>query len=313
MGKLKRWAKAKAPELCFTSGIVNGAAALYFAARGGRKAAYVKEDFFYAEDLRRDRAIMMAQNSPEDREEIAELIQEGYDDKKQFKENRKDLVMGYVKAYAPAAGFATASAVSFGACYKIQRVRYLGAVAAYEGAVLAHDAYRERVKEHVGEEVEDMIHRGLKKEVVEEEVVNEKGKKETVEKEIVTDTLVNSMEVSQYARFFSETHPEWDPSPEINLGYLRAREQKCNLQFRRDGYIFLNDVYRIIGGIEPTEEGQIVGWLMGNGDDVVDFGLYSGNNSSVRFINGQSDGILLDFNVDGVIIHKLDQAAKWAH
>jgi len=44
-------------------------------------------------------------------------------------------------------------------------------------------------------------------------------------------------------------------------------------------------------GFERTKEGSVVGWVMDNGDDYVDFGM----------LDLWKNGYLLDFNVDGVI------------
>ena len=72
------------------------------------------------------------------------------------------------------------------------------------------------------------------------------------------------------------------------------------------GYLFLNDVYDMLG-IPRTKAGQIVGWIYDEknpiGDNFVDFGIYDGNKETVRnFVNGYERTILLDFNVDGNIL-----------
>ena len=46
-------------------------------------------------------------------------------------------------------------------------------------------------------------------------------------------------------------------------------------------------------GFPRTKAGAIVGWAKGNGDTHVDFGMHGGNCDEL--------GILLDFNVSGVI------------
>lgn len=313
LGRAKAFGIAKKPEILFTTSTLSGLAALYFTAKGAPKATEARKLFKEREEERKRIKDMMEENAANDQDEIVELEESGYTDKKQFFENRKDLTVDYIKAYGPAAGFA---GVSFGtnlACFKEQKARYLGAVAVAEATTLAYNAYRERVREEVGEEVEDRIYHGIKKVKEEVEEEDSKGKKKTKEVEKEVSTIKNSTTVSPYARFFDESHPEWEESPEMNLLYLRAREQKCNIQLHKDGYIFLNDVYRIIGGIEPCEEGQYVGWMMGNGDNSVDFGLYNANRPGTRdFVNGYNNNILLDFNVDGVIIHKLDSVNRRA-
>ena len=55
-------------------------------------------------------------------------------------------------------------------------------------------------------------------------------------------------------------------------------------------------------GIPRSQAGAVVGWVLGEGDDYIDFGMFDGNNMATRdFVNGYERSILLDFNVDGVI------------
>ena len=77
-------------------------------------------------------------------------------------------------------------------------------------------------------------------------------------------------------------------------------------QLRKQGYLLLNDVYDMLD-IPRTDIGYKVGWLMGLGDDYVDFGMYElyRHGSNTRFINGLEPVILLDFNIDGYILDQL--------
>jgi hypothetical protein len=50
----------------------------------------------------------------------------------------------------------------------------------------------------------------------------------------------------------------------------------------------------------------VVGWLKGHGDDFIDFGIFEGDAwSATRFVHGDENSILLDFNVDGTIYDKI--------
>ena len=69
--------------------------------------------------------------------------------------------------------------------------------------------------------------------------------------------------------------------------------------------LFLNEVYDMIG-FEHTPEGAVAGWVKDNGDGFVSFGLDDVNNESARrFVNGEDNVVLLDFNVDGIIFDKI--------
>lgn len=106
-----------------------------------------------------------------------------------------------------------------------------------------------------------------------------------------------------YARFFDETCKGYEKDTQYNLLMLRGQQQYANDLLHARGYVFLNDVYDMLG-IDRTKEGQIVGWVYNKnnevGDNFVDFGILETN----REIEDGSyePAILLDFNVDGNIL-----------
>lgn len=114
-------------------------------------------------------------------------------------------------------------------------------------------------------------------------------------------------DVSRYARWFDrdcDNHRMHDS--EYNLYFLMQQQNYATEKLRHQGYLFLNDVYDMIG-IPRTRAGQVVGWVYDEqnpiGDNFVDFGIYEDRNAA--FINGYSDKVLLDFNVDGNILDAL--------
>ena len=116
-----------------------------------------------------------------------------------------------------------------------------------------------------------------------------------------------SMSYSQYARFFDETCPAWTKNAEINLIFLLRVQSYANEKLKAQGYLFLNDIYDMLG-IPRTKAGQIVGWIYKenntDGDNYIDFGIYK-TEKNANFVNGYENSILLDFNVDGAIIDKM--------
>ena len=112
---------------------------------------------------------------------------------------------------------------------------------------------------------------------------------------------------SNYARFFDDGCPGWSNDPEYNLSYLKQQEHWCNEMLQKKGYLFLNDVYDILG-IPRTRAGQIVGWIYDEknpiGDNYVSFNIYN-IPSNEDFVNGYKKTCLLDFNVDGEILSKI--------
>lgn len=114
-------------------------------------------------------------------------------------------------------------------------------------------------------------------------------------------------EVSCYARWYDRNCPTYtNHNPGCNLYFLRCQQNFANEKLRKQGYLFLNDVYDMIG-IPRTKAGQVVGWVYDEwnpvGDNFVDFGIYEDRNAA--FINGYADKVLLDFNVDGNILDAL--------
>lgn len=130
---------------------------------------------------------------------------------------------------------------------------------------------------------------------------------ETKETEVKTKSEKSGVEtVSQYARLFDEGCTGWTVNAEYNLVYLRDIERWANTMLRCKKYLFLNDVYDMLG-MSKTKAGQIVGWIYDEnnpiGDNCVDFGLKSMRNKG--FLDGLENVILLDFNVDGEIISRI--------
>lgn len=115
-------------------------------------------------------------------------------------------------------------------------------------------------------------------------------------------------DVSQYARIFDENCPGWTKNPEYNMCYIKAQQDFVNDILRAKGYVFLNDVYEMLG-FPRTKAGQVVGWTYDRtkpyGDNFIDFGLYDDLNGNNDFVNGRSSNVLLDFNVDGNILDRI--------
>ena len=113
--------------------------------------------------------------------------------------------------------------------------------------------------------------------------------------------------ISQYARYFDNTNPNWSEVPEENLVFIRGVLNEVNDMLRSKGHLYLNQVYERLG--MPTSlAGQYVGWVIGAGDSCIDFHLFDSNiQQNVDFINGKTNVALLDFNVDGDIQYIYDQ------
>lgn len=224
---------------------------------------------------------------------------------------KKDLTITYaqtgvklVKLYAPSVILGTLSITSMLASNNILRKRNAALAAAYATIDKSFKKYRDRVVERFGETVDKELKYGVKKQKVEEIVTDpETGKEKKVKKTIdVVDDLDG---YSEYARFFDDGCKGWEKDAEANLMFLRAQQQYANDLLRARGYLFLNEVYNMLG-IQITKAGQVVGWVYDPDNEkfynYVDFGIYDVNKPKSRdFVNGYERSILLDFNVDGDI------------
>lgn len=223
------------------------------------------------------------------------------------KDYKRDLAIVYaktgvefVKLYAPAVTLGIASVGCILGGHKILQKRNIALMAAYKAVEGSFRTYRNRVIDEFGEEKDRQYKRGAANiEVTEmaytdEDGVKHKAKKSTVE-------VINPNEISGYAKFFDESCREWSKNPEYNLHFLKCQQNHANDLLKVQGHVFLNEIYDMLG-IPRTQDGAVVGWVLGHGDDYVDFGIYDGNSSAKRdFVNGYERSILLDFNVDGVI------------
>ena len=112
--------------------------------------------------------------------------------------------------------------------------------------------------------------------------------------------------VSPYARFFGPNEDMAIRNNYDRLFFLKLTQDRANDLLRMRGYLFLNDVYEMLG-MERSKAGQLVGWVYDEknpiGDNYVDFGIYDSRNE--RFVNGYYHTALLDFNVDGNILDYL--------
>lgn len=225
-------------------------------------------------------------------------------------DSKKDLAIVYahtgielLKLYGPSLILGTASIASIFMSHNILRKRNLALAAAYTTVDSSFKSYRNRVVERFGKELDRELKYDIKAKEIKETVVDEEGKKKTVKNKYEVTSIDG---YSDYSRFFDDGCIGWTKDPEINLMTLRSYQNYANDLLKTKGYLFLNDVYDILG-IQHTRAGQIVGWMYDEknpkGDNFVDFGIYDVHKEGSRnFVNGIERTILLDFNVDGNIL-----------
>lgn len=286
--------KKHSPEILVGAGIVGVVASAVMACKASTKLPKVLE-----ETKEKVEFIKEAPNNPDLKEQYSEE-----DSKKALAITYTQTGLELAKMYGPAVILGAASIGCIVASHNIVRKRNLALAAAYATVDKGFKEYRNRVIDRFGKELDKELKFNIKKKEVEEEVVDkETGEVKTVKKTI---EVVDPEQVySPYSKCYDVGCTGWTKDPEHNLFFLRQQQNYANDLLKAQGYLFLNDVYEMLG-IPKTQQGQIVGWIYDkehpNGDNFVDFGIYDIHKPANRdFVNGHERSIWLDFNVDGDI------------
>lgn len=268
-----------------------------------------------------------AEDILEEHQEKIEALKEKKEKEESYsdKEYRKDVTRTYVKTcvgvakvYAiPAAAEALGTAsILYGT--KLFRAEQAAILASYGTLQTAFGNYRGRVKEVLGDEIEENLFNGTAE--IERYEKDDDGKKKKKTYKFVDPIL------DPYTFIFEEvTAPSlWVPSASTNRMNVVAIQAEANRMLEANGYLFLNDVLRMLG-MKETEISRKVGWIkhpsdqpyvVGDSEGFVDFGLFRGGDqlASARyeFLNGDEPSFTLHFNVQGVIIDKFEAAATRA-
>lgn len=285
--------KKHSPEIMVTAGVIGVVASAVMACKATTKASsivdetkeemdkireavdMVDEETYSKEDLKRDTAIVYLQTG-----------------------------VKFAKLYGASIALGTLSITSILVGHNILRKRNLALAAAYTAIDTSFKAYRGRVVERFGKELDKELRYNIKAKEVEETVIDKKTGEEKVVKKTID--VADPNEYSDYARFFDDGCNGWSKDPEFNLMFLKQQQSYANDLLKSRGHLFLNEVYDLLG-IQRTKAGNIVGWIYDEknpvGDNFVDFGIYDINRPKNRdFVNGYERTIILDFNVDGDIL-----------
>lgn len=296
-GKAEFTIKKNSPEILLGAGIVGFVGTIVLACRATCRADEVLE--FHRRKIK----------DINDAKEIADADPEGemsYD----IEIYRQDKAIRYLKTtgslaklYAPTIAVGTLSLACILTSRNIMQKRYLGVVAAYNGVSAAFEEYRKRVRDEYGEGLDKHFRYGTTYDEL--PVYDENGKK-TKEKEQVEKTETEMVIPNDDScRFFDSSNPNWDKNPTFSMMWLRGQQNILNDILHTRGHVFLNEVYDALG-FPHTPQGAVLGWIDGEGDNCIDFGLYDPNKESVRrFVNGVDNVIMLEFNHDGVIWDKI--------
>lgn len=287
-------ASEHSPKILFGVGVVGMVASTALACHATLKLEKTLDEIEYTKNKHR------SAKSRVDRGEAEEDTT--YPDSEYKQDLARVSIYGIAKIarlYAPAVVVGGVSIACLTKSHNLLQERNAALIAAYSAVDTAFRNYREKVIEKYGEE-ED---RKLAYESEEVEIVDDETG------EVVTTTRAVSADGSAYTRFFDEYSSEmWSRDPDINLMVLRNVQNRMNDRLHLRGHVFLNEVLDALG-MKHSKAGSVVGWRYPseNGDGVIDFGIWEGDNPAVvDFFNGREGSILLDFNVDGLIYDKLE-------
>lgn len=289
------------PEILLAGGVMGMVGATVLACRATLKAQEVMKDVADAASV-----IDAAHALPES----AGYTEEDY--------NRDRIVLitqtvvEMAKLYGPAVVLGAVSLGMLVGSNRILNKRNAAIAGAFAAVSEAYDAYRKRVREELGEEVDDYF-RFRRKYDGEMKIVDAKAKASALRLDDMEVDLPGEIYdgdlgmPSQYAVFFDDQSPQWRQSNDLNEFFLRSQQNYANDLLNLRGHVFLNEVYDMLG-LPRTSAGAVVGWVKNNdpeviGDGFIDFDLYNPYNSTNRegFNNLKQSSLLLDFNVDGII------------
>lgn len=294
LGKTGLKLQKYSPEILVVTGIVGVVVSAVMACKATTKASEIVEDMNEKMDT------------------IHEVSKTATSEEYSEEDLKKDTAIVYVqtgvkflKLYGPSLALGALSIGCILASTHILKTRNLAIAAAYSAIDKGFKDYRGRVIERFGKDLDRELRYNIKAKTIEENIVDENGEVNTVEK---TVEVVNPNEHSVYAKCFDESCAGWSKDPEFNLMFIRRQQDYANEVLTKRGYIFLNEVYKMLG-FQATKAGQIVGWFYDpenpdhTGDNYVDFGIYDVHKEKNRdFVNGYERCIWLDFNVDGNIL-----------
>ena len=254
-------------------------------------------------------------------EQAKEIADEGEYTEKDIKHDRLviwgNTIASFGKLYAgPAICMGAGIGCILGGT-KILSAKYGMAMAALGVTEELFSNYRGRVIDDQGVEKDQeyLTGRKIERKTVTEEITDPetgKTKKQKVEEEYID---INIKDTAFWIKVFGEYNPngsknnEWDHNIDLCLYSLRAKQNCWNEQFQRnETKIYLNDVLKDLGFVNNNgadkkiddTAGQLYGWTWAPGK-YIDFGLGDYSDDQVRrFINGETDCLILTFNIDGI-------------
>ena len=124
-----------------------------------------------------------------------------------------------------------------------------------------------------------------------------------------TSSPINDVPDDPFDRLFCESNPNFEKDPNRNMFWLDQKLTYAQYLFDRDGYLYLNDVYDLLG-FNKTRAGQVYGWIKykdfneakAHGHkNIISFGHNVDDNygyCNKRFVEGCESAVWLHFNIE---------------
>lgn len=286
-GALKLASKAHAPTIMVVTGVASMGASVIVASK---KTLYVEE--VLGEHVAQLEAIQDTLDNP---------AMTSYDDKKAQKDKAR--VYGRVAGdmtklyFVPGVLFVGGAALVFGG-HRIMLKRNATLAIAFTGVQKAFDAYRQRVRDEFGDEVDQAMRTGYKQ--------IETTDPQTGETVTINTRDWDNIDGDPYNRIFDgESSTQWYDDLGVNKLFLSNQQRMANIKLGLQGYLYLNEVYEALG-FAPSPIGQVAGWkvkyLPDGSKDIpfVDFGIDTALPDDWKY--NDKNAVYLDFNCQGLIV-----------
>lgn len=96
-------------------------------------------------------------------------------------------------------------------------------------------------------------------------------------------TCIEIGTLEQHQLLFDNTNPNWSPTPEYNLAYIRSQVNYLQNKLNARGFLFVNEIFDVFG-FEWTADGQVSGWIRSDGYLIVEAEMIAGSNDiAIKF------------------------------
>ena len=235
-------------------------------------------------------------------------------------EIKSDARKALVKTWAPVATTALASTALVIGGYRIINGRYVATALAYKTLEAGIERYRGNVIKEFGKDVDWRMANSISDEELKaikqeqrdnQQIADENRGKRKKDRKPYKRHCENERKYlfDEYSVYWKR----WWTATQF-LDYIRNKTRQLQDKFDLQGYLFVNDVLEAFG-LEPTSEGQVVGWIRKRGrTTIISVGLDELPKEEMERILAIRDNENLRFwlkmNPDGIIYNLIDDVDK---